>query len=106
MLGWLKKKSIEKQQANISIILNNLVPICAELDRLIELSGRPVTEGEDFLLLQSQRRELRFQLNGPMEMMEVRQYVEPFLVADGVPESVRLAVESVIDQYQEETGRS
>ena len=106
MLKWLKKKSVEKQQKNISIILRNLVPLCAELDRLIGATGAPVTDGQAFTQMQGQRRELMFQLHGPMEMAEVRQYVEPFLGAEGVPHSVRLAVESIIDQYLKKTGRS
>ncbi|MCB9833579.1 MAG: hypothetical protein H6807_14005 [Planctomycetes bacterium] len=107
MLEWLKRKAIAKQKSNIAIILGNLVPICSSLDEEIKRTGAPVRAGAMFELLQKQRAELQFQLNGPMSMAEVRSYLQEFIQEKRLQsDSLRLAAVSVVDQFQKETGRA
>ena len=102
MFERIKKKAIAKSRPNIDIILRNLVPICQALEAEIEANGgNPVTSGPAFDQLLQQRKELFFQLNGPMSMDDVRAYVEPLLARQSTPNGVRLAVESTIEEQEE-----
>lgn len=105
MLEWIKKKSVEKQQSNIAITLNKLLPICAELDRQVELSGEAVTDGFAFEMLQRYRKELYSAFLGPMEVEEIRAFIGAFLSAPGIPHSVGLAASSALDQFEQDTRR-
>ena len=105
MLDWLKRKSIDKQQSNIAITLGKLLPICQELDRQIELNGGAVTDGVAFEMLQKCRRELFSDFYGPMEVEEIRSFIEAFLSAPGVPRSVGLAAGSALDEFEQDARR-
>ena len=101
MLEALKEKSYAKQKANLSTILVNLAHLCPILDAEIEAQGgAPVSSGRAYEAMQGQRRSLDFELNGPMTMDEVREFVQPFLDREDVSHSVSLAVHSTIDQHE------
>lgn len=101
MLESLKEASYAKQKANITTVLLNLQHVCPTIDAEIESrGGAPVSSGAAYDEMQKQRRSLNFQLNGPMTMDEVREFVQPFLDQPEVGISVSLATHSVIDNYE------
>ena len=92
-------KATEKQQKNIADAVGKLLPICLEIDQVIAATGQAVTHGEKFDRLQRHRASLMFALIGPMDVTEIRSFIEPLLRVDGAPDSLRLATESVISEF-------
>ena len=96
MLGWLKRKSIEKQEANIRETLGKLIQVSNEAHATIGRLGDAFPQQKE--AVRKLQNQLAFDFIGPLPLDEVKHSIlEPALRRPGVTEGARIAVDHVYD---------
>jgi len=96
MLGWLKRKAIEKQEANIRDTLGKLVAVSNEAHATIDRLGDSFPQQKE--AVRKLQNQLAFDFIGPLPLDEVKHRIlEPALRRPGVTEGARMAVDHIYD---------
>jgi len=105
MFKWLKEKSRQKSAKNIEEILIQLINVAAEADQRIIASGG-ATNADDMAAVKNLQQQLYFELNGPLELDEVRAaFIDPIVSSEELSEGTKLAVTHIFDTYREKSNR-